>query len=714
MVSVLLLLFKTRLLIVKSIQLIIEGRKLEFTASKSGEKTVKNCTPEKIRNFVIAGHASAGKTSLADLMLHKSKMTARLGSVDQGTSISDYREEEQDKKHSIYSSVMHMPWEDHHFFFVDTPGFADFRGEASAAIQVSDLVMIVVDAVNGIETGAVRVWKQAKENGIPRAFFINGLDKDQADYYRVLNQLQEAYGKTTIIPITLPIGEQASFERVVRVLGHGEDVPEPLKEEYNHYLEVLMDTVAESDEDLMERYLSGEELSEEEKSKGLHKAVLNGDIIPVFCGSVVKDIGISRMLTGIINLFPDPLGGHEIELSDASQLVRTKEGDGIGMVFKSVSDPFIGQLTFLRVYAGKFTADSEVYNVCRRSKERFGPILRVNGKEQESGTEAGPGEFIAIAKLKDTHICDTMSTKSDAPSLPKLHFLHPTMSYAVYPENKGEDEKLGAALTKLTDEDPTLNVDRNSETHQVILSGMGDQHLHNVIHRMERDFKVKVILETPKVPYRETITATATAHYRHKKQTGGHGQFAEVFLRVEPYAEEEFLFESEVVGGNIPKNFIPAVEKGIVEILPAGPLAGCKIINLKAVVYDGKHHPVDSSEMAFKIAAKSALREAMHSAKPLLLEPIMKLKITFPEEYMGDISGDLNSRRGRILGMAHEEGLQVVQAEVPMAEAFTYSTQLRSITQGKGQFEMEFCRYESLPSNLMKKVQEEAHKEEED
>jgi elongation factor G len=674
---------------------------------------VKGCTADRVRNFVLAGHAGAGKTSLADLMLFKTGMVARLGNVNEGTSVSDYREEEKERRSSIYTSAMHLGWKDHHFFFTDTPGYADFRGEASSAIQVADIVMIVVDAVNGIENGSIRAWKQAQENGIPRAFFINGLDKEHADYQGVLARLQKNYGATTVIPLTLPIGEREQFERVVRVLGQ-EDVPADLQETYNHYREMLMDTVAESDEELMERYLGGEALSEADISKGLHAAVLEGAIVPVFAGSAVKDIGISRMMDGIINLFPNPLTGHEITLSDSSKLVRSIDGTGEAMVFKSVSDPFVGQLTYMRVYAGKFCADSEVNNVTRGEKERFGSLLRPCGKEQQSGVEAGPGEIIAVAKLKYTHICDTLSTNPDAATLPPLKFLAPVMSFAIYPDKKGDDEKIAAGLTKLTDEDPTLSMKRDPETHETLLSGMGDQHLNNVVQRLEKSYKVKVRLETPKVPYRETIKGVGSATYRHKKQSGGHGQFAEVQLRVEPLQEEEFLFASEVVGGSIPKNFIPAVEKGVVETLPTGPLAHCKLINLKAIVFDGKYHPVDSSEMAFKIAARSALRAAVRDAKPQLLEPVMTLKIMFPDEYMGDISGDISSRRGRILGMGREEGMQILQAEVPMAETFTYATQLRSLTQGRGSFEMAFERYEPVPANLAQQIQESVAKDHEE
>lgn len=673
---------------------------------------MKNCSPQNVRNFVLAGHAGAGKTTLVDQIVFKAGAVGRLGSVDQRTSVSDFRNEEHDRGCSIYSSVLNCAYKDHHFYIVDTPGYQDFCGEAVAAMQVADMIVIVVNASSGIEPGTIRAWKMGKEKGIPRAFFINGLDRDQADFKKVLSELQEAYGPTTVIPFTLPIGEKASLTAVSRVLGTGE-APAEVAGLVSKYREALMDAVAESDEELMMRYLDGEELSDEEISKGLHKAIQSSTIVPVYVGSAAADIGVEEFMNAVCNLFPNPLA-RTIPLMDGELQPTADAGHGIAQVFKSVTDPFIGQLTFLRVFSGVLNADGEAHNMTRNGKERFGSFLAINGKDQENVSTAGPGEIIAIPKLKDTHVSDTLSIKSTSKRLPLLQFPKPTISCAVTAEKKGEEEKIGNGLNRLAEEDPTIQLERNMETHQLLLSGMGDQHLNNVVKRLESSFKVAVHLETPKVPYRETITASGTGVYRHKKQTGGHGQFAEVHLRVEPLAEQEFEFANEVVGGNVPRNFIPAIEKGIVENLPKGPLAHCRIINLKAVVFDGKFHPVDSSEMAFKIASRGALREAIRQAKPILLEPIMKLKIMFPDEYMGDISGDLNSRRGRILGMDREEGFQIVYADVPLAEAFTYSTQLRSITQGRGSFEMNFERYEQVPATLSQQIQAAVAREEEE
>ncbi len=676
---------------------------------------MKDCKAEQIRNFVVAGHAGSGKTTLCDLMLHKAGAVSRLGSVDDGTSVSDFRPEEQNKKSSIYNGFLHCAWKKNHFFFVDTPGYADFFGETRAAIAAADAVLIVVDAVAGIDMGTIRAWRTAVDQGIPRAFFITGVDREQARFNDTLNAIQNQYGVTSCIPFTLPNGEGASLNSVVHVL-RDTDVPGDMTEMVDKYKEALMDTIAESDEDLMTKYLEGEELSEEEISQGLHESIINGDIVPVFAGSSEKDIGVEQLMNGIANLLPSPLMGAPIACEGDKTLERKADGDAVGFVFKVISDPFIGQLTLMRVYAGEFKSDAEAINVSNGNKERVGSLLLLTGKEQDGVDSAGPGEIVAIAKLKSTAVNNTLSSNAKAPQIKPIEFTKPTMSYAVYAVKSGEEEKIGSGLTRLAEEDPTVQIKRDPETHETVLSGLGDQHLQNVISRLKENFKVDVDLRTPKVPYRETITATGSAVYRHKKQTGGHGQFAEVHLRLEPIAgeEEEFIFENEVVGGNIPKNFIPAVEKGVVETLTNGPLAGCRVINVKAVVFDGKYHPVDSSEMAFKIASRGAFRDAMKQAKAQLLEPIMNLRIMFPEEYMGDISGDLNSRRGRILGMDREEGMQVVTAEVPLAEVFSYSSQLRSITQGRGTFEMEFARYEPVPSNISQQIQAEAAKAEEE
>jgi len=667
---------------------------------------------KKIRNFALVGHAGSGKTSLSDLMLYKSGAVTRVGSVNEGTSVSDYRPEEQDRKSSVFNAIMNCEWNDHQFFFTDTPGFADFGGEPRSALAASDMALIVVDAVDGIGPGTLRAWKQAKENNIPRAFFINGLDKEESHYADIVAELQESYGKTHCIPLTLPIGKGSTFKEVVHVL-LSKEIPEEYAEAAAEDKEMLMDTVAETDEELMMRYLDGEELSEEEVSKGLHAAINSGAVIPIFAGSVSKDVGIKELMNGIINLFPSPISGSNIKLEEGEAERNENDPEGLAVVLKSINDPFIGQLTFLRIYSGTFSSDSEVYNTTANQKERMGALLMTNGKNQKQTPKALPGSIVAVAKLKHTKIGDTLCLKSNKKIIQKVKYAAPTMSLAIYPTKKGEEDKIATAIHRYMAEDPTLKYERNPETRQEVLYGMGDLHINTIITRLKNDFKLEVRLETPRVAYRETITAIGSASYRHKKQSGGHGQFAEVHLRLEP-SPTGFEFSNEVVGGSIPKNYIPAVEKGVIETMIRGPLADSKVINIKVIVYDGKYHAVDSSEMAFKIASRGAFKAAMLECKPSILEPIMHLTIMFPEEYMGDISGDLNSRRGRILGMGHKDGLQVVEAEVPIAETFNYSSQLRSITQGRGFFEMEQDRYDTVPANLAKKIMEEVAKNREE
>ena len=667
-----------------------------------------NIAADKIRNFVIAGHAGSGKTSLCDLMLFKGKVVDRCGKVDQKNSISDYTVDEQEKMSSIYATTLNCPWNDNHFFFNDTPGYGEFICETIAAMAASDAAIIVVDGIGGIEVGTARAMKLSRKQGIPRMIFINHLDSDRANYQGVLSQIQEAYGKSVCVPFTMPVGKADDLESVVHIL-RGGNVPE----EMLPYKEIIMDTIAESDEELMMKYLDGEELSEEEMSTGLHKAILTGDLIPVFAGSVEKDVGITELMNGIVNLLPDPLLKEKAPLKDGGEIELTSDGGGVALVYRSIVDPFIGQLTFFRVVSGVFHADSEVHNISTNHKERLGHLYLMNGKNQVQIDEVLPGMLFAVPKLKHTKVNNTLAVGHDVKELLPINFPNAVMSYAITAVKSGEEEKIGTGLMKLAESDPGIKVTRSKETHELILSGRGDQHLHHILKKLKENAKVEVNYDSPKVPYRETITSVGQAQYRHKKQSGGAGQFAEVHLRIEPN-EAGYEFVNEVVGGNIPKNFIPAVEKGITEALGKGPLVGCKVENVKVAVYDGKHHPVDSNEMAFKIAARTAFRNAMKDAKPIILEPVQHVKILIPDEFMGDISGDLSHKRGRILGMGVEDGMQVVEAEVPLSEMARYATELRSMTQGRGLFQMEFSRYEMVPSSVAKGIIEEYQKEQEE
>lgn len=648
------------------------------------------------RNFVVAGHSGCGKTSLCDLMLFKAGAVERLGSVDQKTSISDYTLEEQEKQASIYSTPLNCTWKGKNLFFIDTPGYAEFIGETIAAMSIADSLLLVVDAVEGLQVGSTRAWKIARRLNTPRFILINRIDRDRADFKTVLTQLQEAYGKTVCVPVTLPVGKEGDFSAVVNVLRDA-DVPEELAEDAAKYKEMLMDTIAESDEALMEKYLEGGELTDEEIATGLYTAIMSGDLVPVYAASTAKDIGVTKLMDSINNLFPNPMTKKKVKLADDSELTLSENGTPLARVFKCVVDPFIGQLTFFKVVSGELKSDSEYFNVNTSTKERLGSILLLNGKNQKNTASLGPGCIGAVAKLKNTHIGNSIGDNGSTKEMPPIVFPNPVMSYAISPAKNGEEDKIAQGLHKLSESDPTVVLKRQDETHEMLLSGMGDQHLAQVVKKLKDQYKVDVKLETPKIPYRETITMNGEGHYKHKKQTGGAGQFAEVFLRIEP-SQDGYVFENKVVGGNIPKNFIPAIEKGIVETLNVGPLVGCKVENIKVTVYDGKHHPVDSNEMAFKIAGRMAFRDAMAKSKPVILEPIMKVKITVPDDYMGDVTGDLNHKRGRILGMGAEEGMQVVNADVPLVEMAKYATELRSMTHGRGVFKMDFERYEHVPS----------------
>ena len=659
---------------------------------------------DKVRNFAVVGHLNSGKTSLCDLMLFKSGKVDRLGKTTDKISVSDYTPEEQAKQSSIYSAALNCKWKDNHFFFMDTPGYGEFISEQIAAISNADTVLISVDAVDGIQIGSIRAWKIAKKNNIPVAFYINGMDKDLASYEKVITQIQGNYGKTVCIPVTVPNGNGSSFTSVVNVLKS-----ETLFDNTKEYREKIMDSVAESDEELMTRYLNGQKLTVEEVSKGLKKAMANGSFVPVFAGSTAKDIGIEDLMSGIVELFTEPLK-RAIKDKSGNKIQVSESGTAIAKVFKTINDAFLGQLVFFRVYSGTFNSDSEIVNITKNSKERFGPIILVNGKNQEKTEAAVPGMIGAMVKLKTTTLDNTIASVSSASELPAMEFPSPVMCYALTAVKSGEEEKIGTGLHKISASDPTLKLERHQETHEVLLCGMGDQHLSFAIKKLKEESKVEVDTATPKIPYRETVTAHGEGHYRHKKQSGGHGQFAEVYLKVDPNPNG-YEFKNAVVGGNIPRNFIPAVEKGVLEAMIDGPLAGCNVQNVLVTVYDGKYHDVDSSEMAFKIAARAAFRDAVEKAKPILLEPIQNVKIYIPDQYMGDISGDLNHKRGRILGMDVEEGLQVVKADIPLAELSKYATELRSITQGNGSFEMSFARYEMVPSNVAREIIEKHNKE---
>ena len=659
--------------------------------------------PGKIRNFAIAGHNASGKTTLCDQMLFKAGAVSRLGSVDNKTSVSDFTPDEQEKHSSIYSAYLNCSWQENHFFFTDTPGYGEFVGEVISAFRSCGFSMIVLDGEGGIEIGTTRAWKYAKEFKIPKMVVVNRLDRDMADFFAVLKQLQDAYGLTTCVPMTLPVGSGENFSRVVSVLTTPEsEIPDDLKDLVAKYKEQLLDTVAESDEELMERYLGGEALSEEEISKGLHNAIFAGQLVPVFAASGLKDIGVTEIMNGLVFLMPNPL--ERIRPAADGTIVEPKEtGDAAAFVFKSAIDPFIGQMAYFRVLTGQISSNKDIYNLNTGSKERIGQLVLLNGKEQIPVDQVCPGAICGIAKLKATKTGDTLGDSlTNNHAMSRQIYPNPVISYAIRATKSGDEDKIVQGIQRLAECDPTLQLSRNDETHETILGGMGEQHIMNAIRNLKALAKVDVQLDPPKIPYRETINAKGEAAYRHKKQSGGHGQFAEVHLRLEP--AEEFEFVNAIVGGSIPKNYIPAVEKGVHEAMANGPLAGCVVERIRVTVFDGKYHDVDSSEMAFKIATRKAFKDAMAKAKPVLMEPVMSVKITIPDAYTGDITGNLNHKRGRILGMGSEDGLCVLDTEIPAAEIHKYATELRSMTQGKGSHEVAFARYENVPAAVQQEI----------
>ena len=655
--------------------------------------------PGKIRNFAVAGHNGCGKTSLCDLMLFKAGAVDRLGSVDNNTSISDFTPDEQEKRSSIYSAYLNCAWQDNHFFFTDTPGYGEFVGEVISAFRSCGFAAIVLDGDAGIEIGTIRAWRYATEFKIPKLVVINRLDRSMSDFFRVLDQLQENYGRTTCVPMTLPIGKEDGLSGVVSVLTTPEnEIPDDLKDIVAKYKEQLLDTVAESNEELMERYLGGETLSEEEISKGLHNAIFAGNLVPVFAASAAKDIGVTEMMNGLVYLMPNPL--ERIRPAADGTVVEPKvDGDAAAFVFKSAIDPFIGQMAYFRVLTGNISSNKDIMNLNTGSKERLGQLVLLNGKTQTPVDQVCPGCICGIAKLKNTKTGDTLGDSlTNNHAMSRQTYPNPVISFAIRAVKSGDEDKIVQGIQRLAECDPTLHIIRCEETHETLLQGMGEQHLMNCVRNLKALAKIDVALDLPKIPYRETINGMGEAGYRHKKQSGGHGQFAEVHLRIEP--AEEFEFINAIVGGAIPKNYIPAVEKGVQEAMARGPLAGCVVEKLKVTVFDGKYHDVDSSEMAFKIATRRAFKDAVIKAKPVLMEPVMHVRVVVPESYTGDVTGNLNHKRGRILGMGSEEGLSVLDAEVPRAEILKYATELRSLTQGKGSHEVEFARYETVPPNI--------------
>ncbi len=672
----------------------------------------------KLRNVALLGHGNSGKTSLSEAMLFDAGAISRLGKVDEGNTTSDFDPEEQRRKISVNTSILPLDWEGYHITILDTPGYTDFVGEVRSAVRVAEGAVVLLDAVAGVEVGTELVWQHANDYKLPRIVFVNKMDRENADFQKAVTSLAEIFGVRPAI-MQLPIGSQANFRGVVDLVSRAaylgpkaEKGPAPadMAGQVEEARTQLIEVAAEGDDELIMKYLDGEELTEEEIYRGLRLGVASGKIVPVLCGSSLANLGVQPLMTAIVALLPSPAEGSEIRAKNPATgetevLPATDNGPLAALAFKTTADPFVGRLTYLRVYSGILESDSRAFNSRSESEERIGQLFLIRGKEQTPVKQLRAGEIGGVAKLSSTVTGDTLCDKGRPLVLDPVTYPKPIFSAAISPKTKADLDKMSTALARLVEEDPTLEVTRDAETNETILSGMGESHVDIAARKLQQKFGVEIAIGTPKVPYRETITRTASAQGRHKKQTGGHGQFGDVWLRLEPLPRGSgFEFVDEVFGGSVPRQYIPAVEKGVRETMTKGILAGYPVVDVRVALYDGSYHAVDSSEMAFKIAANLGFKKAMEEAGPVLLEPIMKVVITIPEQYMGDVLGDLNTRRARVQGMEQSHGRSVVTAQVPLAEMLHYATILRSITQGRGVYTMEFSHYEEVPSHIAQQI----------
>lgn len=673
---------------------------------------------DKIRNIALVGHGGTGKTSLAEAMIYNTGATKRLGKVDDGNTVADFLPEETKKKITISTSLIPCEYREHKINILDTPGYADFYFEVVGALKVVDSMLVVLSAAAGVEVQTEIVWDDYPD--IPKIAFINKMERENADYYKVLDEMKSTFADN-IVPVQLPIGAEDNFRGVVDLItmkalifeaGSGkvseEDIPAEMMDDVETYKEELIEAAAEANDDLLTKYLEGEELSDEEIKAGIKEAAANGSAVFVFCGSALNNIGVSSLMDFCVDCSATP---------DSNALVKGKNIESeplAAQVFKTIADPYIGRLTMFRLFTGQMKADSIVYNANKEKDEKVTQLVIMTGKEQATVPEIFPGDIAAVAKLAVTTTGDTLTLKSDPVIMEAIQFPEPTLSMAIEPKSKGDEDKLSGAIQRLLEEDPTITLEKNTETKQTILKTMGDTHTDILIDKLSRKFGVDVVSKEMKIPYRETIRSLVEAEGKHKKQSGGHGQYGHVWLKFEPLTEGDFQFEEKVFGGAVPRQYFPAVEKGLIEAMEEGVLAGYPVTNLKATLYDGSYHSVDSSEMAFKMAARLAFRKGVEAAKPVLLEPIMNVEIEIPDTYMGDIIGDLNSKRGRVQGMEPVGKKQMIKAQVPLGEMARYTIDLKSMTQGRGKFRMDFSHYEEVPAQNADKIIGKARQEKEE
>jgi elongation factor G len=677
---------------------------------------------DRIRNVALIGHRGCGKTSLHEAMLFEAGTTRRLGSVADGSTVSDSEPDEQAREMSIGASVAGFEYDGREINLIDTPGEPSFVADAAAALRVADAAVVVVNAVAGVEVQTERLWRRADDEGLARLVFVNMLDRERADFFAALDSLKAAFGPH-VVATEIPIGGEQDVRGVIDLIdleafvyegvGQGNatqvEIPDELRSQAEEYREKLMDEVAENSDELMERYLDGEEIDHDEIVGALKQGVTAGRIFPVTCGVATRNLGANRLLEALVEDLPSPAmrGGVEAsgENGETVEIVPDEDGPLVAYVFKTLADPYAGRINLLRVYRGTLRSDSQVVNSTRREKERIGQLGRPLGSELAPVTELGAGEIGAVAKLKQTQAGDVLSESQVEIALPPLDLPAPVMAFAYEPKSKGDEEKAAAAVRRLSEEDPTLDAHRDPQTGEQIVAGLTQIHVEVIVERMKRRFGAEIELHPPRVPYLETIRRPAEAHARFKKQSGGRGQFADCRIEIEPAEDGAGLeFVNQIKGAAIPGSFIPAVEKGIVEAMQHGAVAGYPVKDVRVRLVDGKHHDVDSSEMAFKVAGSMAFREAMEAADPVLLEPIARLTVSCPEDVVGDVIGDLNSRRGHPLGMEPKGAATEVKAEVPMAEVLDYAPDLRSISGGRAEFTVEFERYEPVPAQLAEKV----------
>ena len=679
---------------------------------------------EQLRNVALIAHVGSGKTSLAEAMLFNGKGTSRLGRVDDGTSNFDFEPEEIKRRITISTSIHHCDWKKHIINIIDTPGDDNFLSDSKACLQAADGVIVVLDATAGVKFGTQKVWAFADELKLPRIIYVSKMDRERSNFYGVVEEVMKTF-EVKATPVFLPIGSEDKFEGLVDLIkmkayrftkdGSGKfeesDVPAGMKDEVDEWREKMIENIVEADDQVMEKYLDGQALSPQEVEETFVKGTKSGLLIPVTCGSSTFNVGVSQLMNLIVQAFSAPverpvLQGKRPGKDEVVQRKPSADETLSALVFKTVADPFAGKLTLLRVCSGTLKSDSTVYNANRGIKEKFGQLLLLEGKKQQPIEAAVPGDIVAIPKLKETATGETLCAENDPIVYTPTQPLPPVISYAVEAKVKGTEDKLFSSFARLLEEDPTLRLERDQATSEIILSGAGQIHLEATCEKLARKFGVEVNLKPVKVPYRETIKRPVQGVvYRHKKQSGGRGQFAEVHFDVSPRERGAgYEFENALVGMNVPRNFVPAVEKGLNEALKVGVLAGFPLVDLRVRFYDGKSHEVDSSEMAFKIAASMCLKKGVQEANPTLLEPIMKLEIFVPEDSMGDVMGDLNSRRGRVLGMDTQGRIQVIKAQAPMAEVLKYAIDLNALTAGRGTFKSEFSHYEEVPAQLAEKV----------